>query len=120
GEGAGRARRLVSSPYDVAARSGTKSTTTWIGSKVHLTETCEDEAPHLIVPVATAPAPAAAGEVTPATPEGLRGADLLPGERAVDTASVDREVFAARDLTIDGGGEPATCPEGRASVSWSP
>jgi transposase len=30
------------------------------------------------------------------------------------------EGFAARDFTIDWGGEQATCSEGRTSVSWTP
>ena len=73
---------------------GKKSTTTWVGYKVHLTETCEDEAPHLIVHVATTPAPVADGDVTPAIHEGLRDADLLPGKHVVDTAYVDAELLA--------------------------
>jgi transposase len=148
-DGVPPARLFISSPYDVEARLGKKGTTTWIGYKVHLTETCEDEAPHLIVHVATTPAPVADGEVTPAIHEGLRGADLLPGKHAVDTAYVDAELlvtsrreygvdligptrpdyrwqsqagegFAARDFTIDWERQQATCPEGRTSVSWTP
>jgi transposase len=148
-DGVPPARLFISSPYDVEARYGKKSTTTWIGYKVHLTETCEVEAPHLIVHVATTPAPVADGDVTPAIHEELRSADLLPGKHAVDTAYVDAELlvnsrreygvdligptrpdyrwqskagagFAARDFTIDWDREQATCPEGRTSVSWSP
>ena len=148
-EGVPPARRFISSPYDVEARLGKKDSTTWVGYKVHLTETCEDEAPHLIVHVATTPAPVADGEVTPTIHEGLRGAELLPGKHAVDTAYLDAELlvisrreygvdligptrpdyrwqskagegFAARDFAIDWDGERATCPEGHASVSWTP
>ncbi len=148
-DGVPPARLFISSPYDVEARLGKKNTTTWIGYKVHLTETCEDEAPHLIVHVATTPAPVADGEVTPAIPEELRCVDLLPGKHAVDTAYVDAELlvtsrreygvdligptrpdyrwqskadegFVARDFTIDWEHEQATCPEGRTSVSWTP
>jgi transposase len=148
-EGVPPARLFISSPHDVEARYGKKSTTTWVGYKVHLTETCEDEAPHLIVHVATTPAPAADGDVTPAVHEGLRGADLLPGKHIVDTAYVDAELrvdshreygvdligptrpdykwqsqagqgFAARDFTIEWDQQKATCPEGRTSIGWSP
>jgi transposase len=35
-------------PYDTEARYSTKRSTTWTGYKVHLTETCDDEAPHLL------------------------------------------------------------------------
>jgi hypothetical protein len=43
------------SPYDPQARTGTKRDTSWNGYKVHLTETCEPDAPHLITQVATTP-----------------------------------------------------------------
>jgi transposase len=143
------ARRFISSPYDVEAHLGKKDTTTWIGYKVHLTETCDDEAPHLIVHVAATPAPVADGEATPAIHEELRGANLLPGQHVVDTDYVDAELLmtsrreygvdligptrphyrwqskageglAARDFTIDWEREQATCPEGQTSVSWTP
>jgi transposase len=148
-EGVPPARLFISSPHDVEARYGKKSTTTWVGYKVHLTETCENDEPHLIVHVATTPAPVADGDVTPTIHEALRSADLLPGKHMADTAYVDAELladsrreygvdligptrpdyrwqsragegFAASDFTIDWDRQRATCPEGRASVSWSP
>jgi transposase len=45
--------QLIQSPYDPAARYGHKRDTTWTGYKVHLTETCEPTAPHLLTQVAT-------------------------------------------------------------------
>ena len=39
---------LITSPYDPEARCSTKRSVTWIGYKVHLTETCDDDAPNLI------------------------------------------------------------------------
>jgi transposase len=117
--------------------------------KVHLTESCEDDAPHLIVHVATSPAPVADGEVTPAIHRALRDADRLPGQHMADTASVDAELlvdsqreygvdligptrpdsrwqsragegFAASDFVIDWDRQQATGPEGRASASRTP
>ncbi len=41
------------SPYDTEARYGKKRHTTWIGYKVHLTETCEKNQVHLITNVQT-------------------------------------------------------------------
>ena len=148
-DGVPPARLFISSPHDVEARYGKKSTTTWVGYKVHLTETCEDEAPHLIFHVATTPAPVADGDVTPAIHRALRDADLLPGKHMADTAYVDAELladsrreygvdligptrpdyrwqsragegFAASNFTIDWDREQATCPEGRTSLGWSP
>jgi transposase len=120
-----------------------------VGYKVHLTETCEDDAPHLIVHVATTPAPVADGAVTPVIHAALRGSELLPDKQIADTAFVDAELlvdsrreygvdligptrpdyrwqsragegFAASDFTIDWDQQEATCPEGRTSLSWSP
>ena len=45
--------QLISSLYDVEARFSRKRTTTWVGYKVHLSETCEADQPHLITQVAT-------------------------------------------------------------------
>ena len=41
------------SPYDTEARYGNKRHTTWLGYKVHLTETCEKNRVHLITNVQT-------------------------------------------------------------------
>jgi transposase len=148
-EGIPPASQFIRSPHDVEARYGKKRSASWVGYKVHLTETCEDEAPHLIVHVETTPAPVADGDVTPAIHAALRGTDLLPGKHMADTAYVDAELlvdsrreygvdligptrpdyrwqsragegFAASDFAIDWDRQRATCPEGRTSVSWSP
>ncbi|MFI9848735.1 IS5/IS1182 family transposase, partial [Nonomuraea sp. NPDC051941] len=46
-------RLRLASPYDPEARYGVKRGTGWVGYKVHLTETCDDDTPHLITHVAT-------------------------------------------------------------------
>jgi hypothetical protein len=51
----------VSSPHDGDAHLGKKSSVRWIGYKVSLTETCEDDLPNLITHVETNPAPTADG-----------------------------------------------------------
>jgi len=148
-EGIPPASQFISSPYDVEARYGKKRSTSWIGYKVHLTETCEDNTPHLIVHVATTPAPVADGEVTPVIHAALHDTDLLPNKHIADTAYVDAELlvdsrreygvdligptrpdyrwqsragegFAASDFVIDWDQQQATCPEGRTSLSWTP
>lgn len=48
---------FIRSPYDLQAHYARKHTTTWIGYKVHLTETCEEDLPHLITNVATTAGP---------------------------------------------------------------
>jgi transposase len=49
----------VDSPYDPEASYGVKRTTEWIGYKVHFTEVCSPDAPHLITNVDTVAAYAA-------------------------------------------------------------
>lgn len=50
------AAEQLTSPYDPDARYSTKRDIEWIGYKVHLTETCDADTPHLIVNVETTPA----------------------------------------------------------------
>ncbi|WP_244492094.1 transposase [Methylobacterium sp. Leaf361] len=57
-EGIPPALAMVAAPYDPDVHYAKKRATTWIGDTVHLTETCDDAQPPLIVHVATTPAPA--------------------------------------------------------------
>src|SRR5262249_16587919 len=103
----------------------------------------------LITHVATTRAPVADGDVTPQIHQALQAKELLPGKHLADTGYVDAELlvdsrqaygvdlvgptrpdykwqakaaegFAASNFQIDWGSEQATCPEGRASSSWTP
>src|SRR5258708_23986482 len=51
------AAQLIASPYDPDARNGKKRATVWLGYKVHVTQTSEEDAPQLITHVQTTPAP---------------------------------------------------------------
>jgi transposase len=148
-EGTPPSSRFISSPYDPEARYARKETTTWVGYKVHLTETCEDDTPHLITNVETTPGPIADGDMTPVIHEGLAGRGLLPGKHLADTGYVDAELlvrsqqeygvdlvgptrsdyhwqaraaegFAAENFRVDWEQQRLTCPEGRLSSGWSP
>ncbi|MBK8131029.1 MAG: hypothetical protein IPK53_19655 [bacterium] len=44
---------MIASPYDLEVRYSQKRSTEWRGYKVHLTETCEADMPHLIAHVET-------------------------------------------------------------------
>ena len=46
----------IRSPYEIEARNSTKRSTNWTGYKVHLTETCSENLPHVITHVETTPA----------------------------------------------------------------
>lgn len=141
--------RFISSPYDLDAHLAAKGTTTWIGYKLHLTETCEEDEVHLITNVETSAAPTADGTMTPEIHAALKGKDLLPERHLVDTGFLDAELLVesqrnfgvdlvgptradykwqAREVTgfdaakfrIDWERQQATCPEGHTSISWSP
>ena len=49
--------KLIDSPYDPEARYAEKRGQGWLGYKAHLTETCEEDLPHLVVQVETSLAP---------------------------------------------------------------
>jgi len=143
------AARYIGSPYDVEAHYSKKRSTTWVGYKVHLTETCEKGSPHLITHVDTTTAPVSDDARTALIHEGLKHKDLLPEQHIVDTGYVDAKLlvesqqdyqidlvgptrrnhhwqasqqkgFDADHFLIDWEHEQATCPEGHTSSSWTP
>ena len=59
------AARYISSPHDLDAHFGRGRSIAWIGYKLHMTETCEPETPHLVTHVETTTAPVADGTITP-------------------------------------------------------
>ncbi len=147
-EGVPPSALFISSPYDDEARYAKKHTTTWVGYKVHLTEACEDDAPHLITHVETTPGPVADGDATPQIHDALRDKGLLPGRHLTDTGYLDAELlvnsrkeygvdlvgptrpdyrwqaqagegFAAGNFQVDWDSERVTCPEGRVSIGWT-
>src|SRR5437764_4778966 len=95
---------IIRSPYDPQAQTGKKRDQTWLGYKVHFTETCalqeseQEQAksiPHLIVQVQTTVAPVQDVEVTATIQEELAKRDLLPQEQIVDTGYVDAELLVS-------------------------
>jgi transposase len=148
-EGIPPSARFISSPYDQDAHYGRKYTSSWIGYKVHITETCDDHLPHLITNVETTPATTADGEVTPRVHQALQQRGLLPDLHIVDTGFLDAELLVAsredygvdllgptrRDqrwqtrsaegfglgnFTVDFQRRKAVCPEGHESIEWVP
>ncbi len=149
GDGTPPSAVSINSPHDTEARYGKERSTIRVGSRAHLTETCDDESPHLVVQVATAPAPEADGDALAMIYEELSRKDSLPGKHMADTGYVDAELlvssrrdhgagligptrpdygwqtpagggFTAADSAIDREGRRATCPEGRVSSGWTP
>jgi transposase len=135
------------SPYDPDARFGNKGSTTWIGYKVHLTESCDDSQVHLITNVITTQAHGSDVEQTDCVHKALQSKGLLPKEHLVDSAYVDSDLLVtsqqhfgidlvgpaksngswqtkvpgAFDLTqfkINWNTRRVTCPQGKKSRTW--
>ncbi|MDP9371351.1 MAG: transposase, partial [Chloroflexota bacterium] len=75
---------LIHSPYDTEARYSIKRGHPWLGYKVHLTETCDDDAPHLITQVETTPATVQDDAVTDRIQDELSTRGLPPAVHLVD------------------------------------
>jgi len=96
--------RYIGSPYE---RSGSlraaKRSLTWVGYKVHLTESCEAHLPLLITHVQTTSAPVSDDAMTATIHAELERKDLLPAEHIVDTGYVDAKLLveSQRDYQID-------------------
>jgi transposase len=92
-DGLPKSAHFISSPYDGDAHLGKKGSVCWVGYKVCLTETCEEDCPNLITHVETTSAPIADGAVTPRVHRDLQQHDLLPAIHLVDTGFLDAELL---------------------------
>ena len=138
---------LISSPYDPEAHLSIKRSTVWTGYKVHVTETCDENTPHLLIHVETTPATTQDKELTEPIHQRLADKQLLPSEHFADTGYVDGpqlvtrkpeygidllgpvtvdpswqakagQGFDAARFTIDWQAKQATCPQGKTSHKW--
>ena len=93
----------ISSPYDLDAHYSKKRTTSWVGFKVHLSETCEKDSPHLITHVETTTAPVSDDARTATIHERLKQKELLSDQHIVDTGYVDAQLLhrSQQDYGID-------------------
>lgn len=136
----------IISPHDVEARYCAKREMNWEGYKVHLTESCDEDLPHLITQVTTTPATTPDHVALPEIQQDLAAHDRLPDEQLVDAGYVESDTlvesqrhqiklcgparadtswqgragsgFAAADFHYDFAKCVATCPAGRTSSSW--
>ncbi len=138
---------FLSAPYDPEAHYGKKRSTSWIGYKVHLTETCDDDAPHLITHIQTSPAPSPDTAATPVAHKKLQDKGPLPKTHIVDMGYIEialeaesrREYgvellgpmrrdyhrqahegqgFEVEHFIIDWNAERVECPSGKTNSSW--
>ena len=145
------AAERVHSPHDPEARYSTKDTgekpTEWVGSKAHLTESCDPDLPNLVTDVHTTAATEPDVVATTTIQDKLINRGLAPGEHVTDggypsaqniTASAKRDItlvapvtvatgrnaqkgtFTPADFTIDWTAGTATCPAGATSRSMKP
>jgi hypothetical protein len=140
---------LIASPYDLESRYSDKRGHHWRGDKVHLTETCDSDAPSIITHVETPLATEQEVTVVETIPHSLAAQALLPTVHLVDGAYVsseglvgsqqdfqvtltgpmrqdpswqahDPQAFEASPFLIDWDQAVVTCPQGKQSRAWKP
>lgn len=141
-----QAEAEIESPYDVQARYSRKDATEWTGYKVHLSETCDENLPHLITNVHTTAATTQDVACTDEIQAALHRKQLNPSQHLVDAGYIDAELlvesrqkygielfgpargnpswqareggFDAAQFRIDWDRQQAHCPAGKQSVYW--
>ena len=137
----------IESPYDPEARYRHKCDTQWTGYMVHVSETCEPTAPHLLTQGYTTTAAVHAAQCTAPIHAALEEKDLAPQEHFVDAAYMSADLLvASRDdhgitlrgptrpsqgwqahtegaytlhqFTVDWEQRQAHCPQGKVSTVW--
>ena len=141
------ASRMICSPFDLEARYNTKRHHHWVGYKVHLTEICTPEDPHLITHVITTEATRQDVEVVSELHEELAEKDLLPDQHLLDRGysashtileadekygvemitptrsgngwqQQSEEAYDLSRFQIDWANQRAICPQGKESGAW--
>ena len=138
----------IESPYDVEARYRHKRDTQWTGYMVHVSETCEPTAPHLLTHVHTTPATVHEAQCTTPIQQALIDKDVPPRDHLVDAAYISAELlvksredhgialrgptrpdvswqaqvegaYSLDQFVIDWDQQQVRCPQGKTSVSWA-
>ena len=142
------AAQLIHSPYDLDARYSTKHDLHWVGSKTHVTETCDPELPHLITHIETTHATTPDNTVLEDIHTALATKQVLPGQHLLDGGyptsaqvvssqtkhGIDvvapvgedghwqgraRTGFGLERFELDWEARQARCPQGQTSSKWS-
>src|SRR6266700_1232390 len=142
-------KQFINSPYDPEARYGKKRETRWTGYKVHVTETCEEDAPHLITHVTTTAATTTDEAMTETIHAELQQTGLTPSQHLLDSGYITAPILVssqrqygievigpargdvkwqanteqgidASQFLIDWDHQQAICPHGQRSISWTP
>lgn len=135
------------SPWDPDIERGVKRSMDWEGYKLHVSEACDPDLPHVITSVVTTGAAVQDYDLLPEVHDRLAVAGLLPGEHYVDAGYISLDQIAAaaqlgvvvvgpvaeddswqaREHTgydraafvVDWDASSATCPQGHRSRYWS-
>src|SRR5262245_37839928 len=137
----------IESPYDAAARYRHKRDTQWTGYMVHVSETCEPTAPHLLTHVHTTPATVHEAQCTTPIQQALIEKDVPPREHLVDAAYISSDLlvssreeqdivlrgptrpsqgwqtqvegaYTVEQFAVDWGQQQVGCPQGKWAASW--
>jgi transposase len=137
----------VESPYDPEARYRHKRDTQWTGYLVHVSETCDPTAPHLLTHVHTTTAAVHEAQCTDPIQQALVAKGLPPREHLVDAAYISGALlvrsredhgillrgptrpnqswqaqvaggYRLEDFTVDWEQQQVRCPQGKTSVRW--
>lgn len=138
---------LICSPIDAEARYSLKRDIRWLGYKVHLTESCEQDLPNLITDVHTSVATTPDSASLPEIQAALLERELAPAEHLVDSGYVSAANLlcsqaeqidligpargeggwqariegglSASQFVVDWEGKQVRCPAGKLSGRWS-
>jgi transposase len=142
-------RSAIEGPYDVEARYRNKRGLGWTGYAVHLTETCEEGAVHLITHVKTTPANIAEAKCTEAIQQALVEQGHAPGFHLADAGYIAADLLVSsaahrgiklvgpvresarwqdkvegaygwEQFKIDWAAKTVVCPQGHQSINWYP
>src|SRR5215831_15379737 len=137
----------IESPYDADARYRHKRDTAWTGYMVHVSETCEPTAPHLLTHVHTTAATVHEAQCTTPIQQALIDKELPPREHFVDAAYISAELlvssreeqdiilrgptrpsqgwqtqvegaYGPEQLVVDWDHHQVRCPQGHLSTAW--
>ncbi len=140
------AARLLQSPFDLEARYSYKREREWMGYKVHVTESCDEDAPHLITHILTTNATEPDWDALELIHDDLQQHDLLPDEHLVDMGYTSAPIlfdsqhdygvtvfgpvvekhtwqqatgYEIDAFMIDWENRQVTCPQGKVSQPWT-
>lgn len=137
----------VHTPYDPEATYTYKNSSGWLGYKVHFTETCEEDVPHVIVHVETTTATVNDRQVIRFIHHALDQRGLLPEQQIVDCGYMQmddvvyldeqydvellgpiqpdsswqakaKQGYSNLNFNIDWETQTTTCPQGKTTQSW--